>query len=448
MSLPELLDSVVVEFEHAWRQETPPDVFSILASYRDNPHDTAGRERIVTELIAIDLEHRWRRSDRGEAIGQSRSQREGRSVERRMLDDYVAGCDQFATLADVPSELVGEEYRVRRLWGDRPSHEEYRRRFADRGVSLIAILRGIDWELELEESEECVRRAVSSTKAHPPANVEVVPDSAAPLSYGDFVLQKHLGAGSVGKVYRALQKSINKPVAVKYLKKAFLNQPDVVAQFIREARTVAKLRHPGLVGVHGLGRTPLGGYFIVMDLVEGPNLSTLIRNRQLEIDECVRWIAQAAETLGFVHRQGVVHCDLKPGNLLLEPCGRVRITDFGLAKTADTIDDTLTRIAGTAPYMAPEQVAAHRGSIDARTDVYGLGAVLYELLTGRPPHIGRRIADVLAQLVANAPIGAVSSHRPGIPDSLDAICQRCLSQRPQDRYQSADELAAALRTPL
>ncbi|MBI1901253.1 MAG: serine/threonine protein kinase, partial [Planctomycetia bacterium] len=202
-------------------------------------------------------------------------------------------------------------------------------------------------------------------------------------------------------------------------------------------------RHPGIVAVYGLGRTPGGGYFIVMELVEGPDLSQAAAGRAVPVADAVRWTIAAAGAIAHAHERGIVHCDLKPSNLLLDRDGRLRVTDFGLARSlAD--DAAAGQIEGTAPFMAPEQVSGYWGTIGPRTDVYGLGAVLYTLLSGEPPSRGHRVPDLLAQVVSRTPIAALDTLREHVPASLVRVCERCLSKSSGDRFGSAMELRQAL----
>ncbi len=271
-------------------------------------------------------------------------------------------------------------------------------------------------------------------------------DPRAPLAYSDYLLQQLIGSGQMGKVYRARQLSLDRPVAVKYLRKRFLQHSDIVERFITEAQTVGQLNHPGIVGIHGLGRTPAGGYFIVMDLVDGPNLADIIQESDgVAVADSVEWIRQACDAIDHAHQRGIIHCDLKPGNLLLDGAGRILVTDFGLARSI--VDDSTTRdgsIEGTAPFMAPEQVSPHWGIIGPQTDVYGLGAVLYTLLTRIPPFHGRTVADVLSQAISAAPVTPPPSIRLDIPGQISSICMRCLARNPEERFGTVQELSAAL----
>jgi hypothetical protein len=273
------------------------------------------------------------------------------------------------------------------------------------------------------------------------------PDPDVPLlSHHDFLLRRLIGAGRMGKVYEARQHGAGRDVAVKFLRKSLLNHPGVVRRFIGEASTIARLRHPNIVGTQGLGRTPGGAYFIVMDLVNGPNLALLAGRRVIAVEEAIRWAMETCDALEHAHERGIVHCDLKPANLLLEECGGIRVTDFGLARSLAGDTPGTAEVEGTAPFMAPEQASRLWGPIDHRTDVYGIGAVLFALLTGRPPFVGCRLQDILADVIGLTPVVSPTNLRPGLSEPLSLLCRKCLSKAPEGRYQSIREVCKALAT--
>ncbi len=269
-------------------------------------------------------------------------------------------------------------------------------------------------------------------------------EAHAHLESCDYLLQRMLGAGRFGKVYRAQQKSVDRIVAIKYLRKSYLSSPDVVERYLKEARTLARLHHLGIVTFHGLGRTPAGSYFIVMDWIEGPNLAEVLKDGPVSPERAKQWTQQICSALAHAHAQRILHCDLKPSNLLVNHDDLVFVTDFGLARPFTRPPELLDRIEGTPAFMAPEQVTDWWGPITCRTDVYGLGAVLFTLLTGQPPWPEKRLADILARILSSEPVVAAESLRPEIPKRLSQICQRCLAKRPSERYASMNEVRAAL----
>ena len=297
-------------------------------------------------------------------------------------------------------------------------------------------------------SERSVRRALARVRelmtepaSADPGELEELPTR----SDREFLLHRMIGAGGMGKVYAATIRDTGQPVAVKFLRKSLLIRPEVVRRFLGEARTISRLRHPRILGLDGLGRTAGGSYFIVMDLVDGPSLAEVAQTRAIATTEVVRWALELCEALEHAHGQGVGHCDLKPANILLDDTGSIRVTDFGLARSLHTATPYAAGLEGTAPFMAPEQASPRWGPIDQRTDVYGVGAVLFTLLTGRPPIVGRHVAAVLDQVQSATPVDALASLRPELAGPLADICQRCLTKLPSARFASVRDLRRALR---
>jgi eukaryotic-like serine/threonine-protein kinase len=298
---------------------------------------------------------------------------------------------------------------------------------------------------EREQQHKVPRRIeLPETRTSSPATVAAPLLDGPLLSHRDVLLQCMIGAGRMGKVYQARLISENRTVAVKFLRKSFLHHPGVVERFIGEARTVAKLDHTHIVGIHGLGRTAGGAYFIVMDFIAGSNLDQIIKTRMITVDEAVDWSIQICQALEHAHARGVIHCDLKPANILLDEGGHIRVTDFGLARSLTGPTPWTAEVEGTAPFMAPEQASRCWGEIAVRTDVYGIGAVLYTLLTGRPPWVGRRLPDVLANVISAVAVVPPAIVRPDLPSGLSDLCAKCLSKAQEDRYPAVRDVRVAL----
>lgn len=259
-----------------------------------------------------------------------------------------------------------------------------------------------------------------------------------------YLLQRMLGAGRFGKVYRALHRPTGETVAVKHLRKEHLAVPEVVTRFIAEAGISSRLQHPGIVKLHGLGRTPGGGYFLVTDWIDGPNLAELVSKELPDPSRVVQWGLQLCGALAHAHEHNVIHCDVKPNNLLVDKLDRIHLTDFGLSLCTAAEPAIEGRMEGTPAFMAPEQVAAWWGPIDRRTDVYGVGAVLFTLLTGRPPWTDKRVPDVLSRIISMEPVAAVGSFCQNVSLALSDICARCLSKNRAERYPDMPSLRSAL----
>ncbi len=261
---------------------------------------------------------------------------------------------------------------------------------------------------------------------------------------GDYEIFEEIARGGMGIVYRARQRRLGRAVAVKVLRGGEFAGVEAQARFRTEAAAAARLQHPGIVAIHDVGEDS-GVLWFSMDLVLGGNLDNYVRDRILPSRDAAKMLLQIAEAVQHAHENGVLHRDLKPSNILIAD-GHPRITDFGLARcgaTESTDGSTeLTRtgqVLGSPGYAAPEQALEGKG--DARTDVYGLGAVLYHLLTARPPFQGPTLDSILIQLREGEPI---SPRRldPTVPRDLDTICMKCLSRDPSRRYESAASLGA------
>jgi eukaryotic-like serine/threonine-protein kinase len=260
-----------------------------------------------------------------------------------------------------------------------------------------------------------------------------LPTSEAVLSFDHYRLLRQIGVGGSGKVYRAVIQPAGTLVAVKFMKRALLRRRELVERFVSEAKLVAQLRHPGIMRIHGVGRTPRGGYFLAMDLCERGDLQSRIAQGPVALADAMRWVTEAAAAMQYAHEQGVIHCDLKPGNLLIADDGRIVVSDFGLARSLG--DSSGSFIAGTPAFLAPEQLDARWGAVGPRTDVYGLGAVLYTLLCGHPPRTGA-VREILKAIAAGQEPEPLNKNVPG---SVAEIVRSCLAE-PDKRWGSVSEL--------
>ncbi len=263
--------------------------------------------------------------------------------------------------------------------------------------------------------------------------------------FGDYEIQAELGRGGMGVVYQAKQVSLNRPVALKMLRAGLLAGGDDLRRFQNEAEAVALLDHPGIVPVHEVGEHE-GQRYLSMKLVPGGNLADRLAAYKDDPRGAAALVAEAAEAVHHAHMRGILHRDLKPANILVDAPGRPYVTDFGLAKRVQG-DAELTlsgTILGTPGYMSPEQAAGRRGTITTATDVYGLGAVLYALLTGKAPFVGEGVVDTL-QKVREQPPEPPRKASAIVPRDLEVICLKCLEKDPRRRYSSAQALADDLR---
>jgi len=258
---------------------------------------------------------------------------------------------------------------------------------------------------------------------------------------GRFRIECEIGTGGMGTVYRATHLGLERPVAVKIIKQEFAADRDVADRFLREARTMARLRHTHAAMIFDAGNLPDGRHFIIMEFVEGATLSqALVREKRFSPEQAVKIAVQICEVLEEAHQLGIIHRDLKPSNIMLNERG-VRVLDFGVAKVLVSADTTAThattgsgQIVGTPRYMSPEQCLGQR--VGARSDLYSLGVVLYEMLAGRPPFVDALPSAVLVKQ-AIAPPPPLPQLRPDIPRHLALVVHSLLAKRPEDRPRTA-----------
>jgi Tol biopolymer transport system component len=277
---------------------------------------------------------------------------------------------------------------------------------------------------------------------------------ASGTKLGPYEIVSALGAGGMGEVYRARDARLHREVAVKVLPERFAATPESRERFEREARTVSQLAHPNVCALYDVGRES-GVEYLVMELLEGETLADRLGRGALPLEQALRIGSQIAAALDAAHRKGIVHRDLKPGNVMLTPAG-VKLLDFGLARgfegsstgdltAAPTMGRDLTAegsIVGTVPYMAPEQLEGRRA--DARTDVFALGSVLYEMVTGRKAFSGTSQASLISSILTAEP-PPISVSQPMSPPALDRLVRTCLAKAPADRWQSAHDVELQLR---
>ena len=265
--------------------------------------------------------------------------------------------------------------------------------------------------------------------------------------FGNYDLVDTIAKGGMGIVYKAKHVKLNRIVALKMILSGQFADEIEVQRFYAEAEAAAKLRHPNIVGIHDIGECE-GQHYFSMDYIEGKSLSDLLKDQALQPRHAAKLMEAIAAAMHYAHTEGVVHRDLKPSNVLLDAAGSPLITDFGLAKQVQggggqsqmTMAGT---VVGTPSYMPPEQAAGKIELVNIRSDVYSLGAILYELLSGRPPFRGAGVMETLRQVLENEPV-ALRILSPTVPRDLETICHKCLQKEPEKRYATAKELADEL----
>ncbi|HET9650252.1 MAG TPA: Stk1 family PASTA domain-containing Ser/Thr kinase [Microlunatus sp.] len=265
---------------------------------------------------------------------------------------------------------------------------------------------------------------------------------------GRYELGDVLGRGGMAEVWRAVDSRLGRPVAVKMLRADLATDPTFQARFRREAQSAAGLNHPTIVAVYDTGEEPdavtgVSIPYIVMELVEGPTLRDVLRDgRKILPERALELMQGVLDALSYSHKAGIVHRDIKPANVMLTPTGGVKVMDFGIARAVADTSATMTQTAaviGTAQYLSPEQ--ARGETVDARSDIYSAGCLMFELLVGRPPFIGDSPVSVAYQHVRETPVPP-STFDPSISPDIDAITLKALAKSPVDRYQTARDMKA------
>ncbi|KAA1259391.1 Serine/threonine-protein kinase PrkC [Rubripirellula obstinata] len=312
------------------------------------------------------------------------------------------------------------DYIERTEAGETPDPADYLRRFPQFADDLRTFFQNHHWLAEPDAAD--------------------ISNSLIGKTIGTYVIESEIARGGMGVVYRARQAGLDRPVALKLISTGVLASREERRRFRTEAEAAARLHHPGIVAIHETGDWQ-GYLFFSMTLVEGPTLQKLIDDCPCEFDWAAAMSVSIARAVGYAHQAGILHRDLKPDNVLMSDDGRPMLTDFGLAKwhRDGTLLTQTGQVLGTPNYMSPQQ-ASGDAAIDQTSDVYSLGAILYALLTGTPPHGSGSAAEILQSVLHDDPMPP-RGLRSEIPASLENICLKAIAREPNQRYQSADAMA-------
>lgn len=417
---------LIEEFERLWTRTAPPDLEAFLSA--------AGEVDAIplARLARIDQAMRWRRG------------------ERPLAEEYFARFPALQANDECAVDLIYHEYLVREQLREQPNIDELTSRFPRHATALAE---QIHLHLALAgvfiggdaTSAAHAELTLPSTRARADRSLAGLEDPSEELrQLGRYRLLDRVGAGAFGVVYRAHDSDLDRIVAVKIPRDAELSGRGEIERFWREARSVAQLRHPSIVSVHEIGRFR-GTPFLVSEFVVGTSLADVIATRRLAAAETAELVAALADALHYAHEMGVVHRDVKPANIMLDEQGAPRLMDFGLARR-DAGDATMTmegQVLGTPGYMSPEQARGESSRVNGRSDVYSLGVILYQLLTGEMPFRGTTPV-LLHQLLHDEPKRPRALSRL-VPRDLETICLKGMCKEPSGRYETARDMADDLR---
>jgi predicted Ser/Thr protein kinase len=474
--------TAIAEQVDAYESDSVDGKFPDLRPYAERV-DPALRGAVMVELVKVDMERRWQ------------------AGQHRMVEDYLSEYPELSGSDVSIEDLVRQEFQVRSSHGDDPTVAELRSRFPDLDehkalqtdqAQMATIHFGVDLtETKNEDEDEGSTQGPSgtvvldTTGTDAPSSSVTGPDdptlaasrastkgSAAPASMpasapastprqpservadevggsiGRYSIQQELGSGSFGVVYRCRDDDLKRDVAIKVPRGRAAASRGRVKEFLHEAQSAARLRHAGIVSVLDAAQTDDGRVYIVSEFIKGQTLQDRLAQGDYTHEEVATWIAKIADALHHAHTNDIVHRDIKPANILLDEKGEPHIADFGLAKIDDHyVKDDTGKVLGTIAYMSPEQASGQSQWASAQADIYSLGAMFYQMLTGRLPFSAKSLEDALAQIKQRVP-SPPRTVDDTIPAELEAICLKAMAKNPADRYTTAADVAAELRAAL
>ena len=416
------LDAAVGQLEESWRTSSDATLGQLVP-----PCGDPLRDPVLIQLIKIDQEYRWR------------------AGRRKLLEAYLADWPELSNRSQAVVELLEAECRTRAILEGLPAAEELQSRFPQVAgqVDLVSIANSAEREggqSSPDPNWEAPGTPDDSMGSTPSQRGGTLAPGASRLR-GRYEIRAVLGQGGMGTVYRAYDTRLEREVALKVPSIDPTDEPAVLERFLREAKTMARIRHPNICQVFDAGQSH-GTYYMAMALIEGQPLAAWMKDRVVDSHEAAELLYKLAHALAIVHAAGVVHRDLKPQNVMIDQSGEPLVMDFGLARPVQA-DSPLTgthSVLGTPAYMSSEQVNGEPAS--EQSDIYSLGVIFYQVLTGRLPFTGP-LAKLSASIVKGDP-PRPRKLRPNVDPDLEAICLKAMARQPADRYQSAKDMAEAL----
>jgi tetratricopeptide (TPR) repeat protein len=369
-----------------------------------------------------------------------------RAGEACQAEDILAAFPAIANHVNSALELIYTEFVIRQELGQRPSLEEYYQRFPQWQTDLaqVFVVHRFASADQTKDAMERLKPGFSGTGSGAAAEA-AAGRGGLPRPLEGYEILEEIGRGGMGVVYRARQLGLNRIVALKMILAGDDTEPEDEARFRTEAEAAAALQHANIVQIYEIDIQNARPYFS-MEYLEGGNLHQKLAEAPLPVRQAATLVATLAHAVQYAHERGIVHRDLKPGNILLTADGVPKITDFGLAKRLREAAGTRTRtgaILGTPSYMSPEQAEGRSANIGPAADIYALGAILYEILTGRPPFRTDSMLETLLQVRTEEPVSP-RRLQPRLPGDIETICLKCLQKEPRKRYRDALALAEDL----
>lgn len=427
-------ETIRQQFEAGWLAGEPQPIEAVLSDSK-----AANYLATLEELVHIELEFRWKNRD---------------PLNRVQLEKYL---ERFESLNQpaIVKRLIQQEVRCRAAIGETPVPEDYQPRFQGVTVEFPSAPQDTGWA---EQAQEDTDREIPTIMplareaAVPPDGATIGPSETSLDDPGGdtdavpgYELLGELGRGGMGVVYQARDQKLKRTVALKMILSGAHASDEDMERFQMEAEAVARLQHPNIVQIFEVGEHQ-GNPYISLEYQQGGGLDQKIAGKPQNIEESAKLIETLSRAMEVAHQQGIIHRDLKPANILLSSEGEPKITDFGLAKRMDD-DSNQTKtgaVMGTPSYMPPEQASSSIETLGPAADTYALGAILYHLLTGRPPFQSETQLDTLMQVISDEPVPP-SRLNSNVPADLETICLKCLQKDIKRRYTTAAALAEDLR---